>query len=165
MFNPWLILGVVLLVIAAAFGGYKQGRKVESAEWLQKENKELAAANAKILKLEQDARNAEHAHAAAVDLISTTLQGQTDAAKAETERLRTAARIGAFRLRDPSGKNACGSATGSAAAAPGQRDGQAGSDLSGAASEFLLGLTGEADEVVRQLVACQAVIIDDRKTP
>lgn len=43
------------------------------------------------------------------------------------------------------------------------RDGGAGAYLSTETAEFLLGLTGEADAVVRQLKACQAVAREDRR--
>ena len=110
--------------------------------------------------------DAEVAHANSVALISTTLQGETDAAKAELEAERARARSGTFRLRDhTASREACTGGTGQAAPAPSERDGKAGAYLSAEAADFLLGLAGEADDIVRQLTACQAVILDDRKTP
>lgn len=167
--NPWLLLGIVVAFVVSNLGSYFTGKSDgadgERLVWTQRENTELTAANAKIAKLHQEARDAEAAHAMAVNLISTTLQGETDAARAETERLKSAARAGTFRLRDPaaSRKDACRSAAAETPAGAGQRDEGKGTELSGAASAFLLELTGEADEVAKQLAACQAVVIDDRK--
>lgn len=163
MINPWMILGVLVLVICAAYGGYKHGTKIERAAWMERENKELAAANAKILKMTKEARDAEQAHASAVNKISTDLQGKADAAKSEVERLKSNSRAGTFRLRDPAaGKDSCGSGTAETGASPGERDGQKGAVISGAATEFLLQLAGEADEITVQLGACQEIIRADR---
>lgn len=169
--NPYLIIGALVAVIASFFAGQHNGARVERAGWLQKENVELAAANAKILKLEESARDAEHAHAAAVNLISTTYQGELNAARAETKRLSDAARAGSLRLRvhaDCQGPG--GGSPGTATAAAGGRDGEAAGDLQGTAAAtlrgddaaFLIDLAGEADEVAKQLGACQAVVLEDR---
>lgn len=166
--NPWIIVGFLLALIVVGAGAYTKGHSDgvdgERVVWQKRENAELAAANAKIIELNKAARDAETVHAAAVNLISTTLQGQTNAARAETERLRAAARAGTFRLRDPAGREStCPGGAPETGPTAGQRDGGQGAYLSAAAADFLLGLTGEADEVVAQLTACQGVVIEDRK--
>lgn len=162
--NPYLILGVLVAVIASFFAGQHNGTRLEKARWLERENVEIVAANKKIQELETAARAAETQHATAVATIATTLEGERNAARAETERLRAAARAGTVRLRDPGARqDACPSGAAETGPAPGKRDGPATAELSGAAADFLLGLTGEADEVVRQLTACQALVLEDRK--
>ena len=68
-------------------------------------------------------------------------------------------------LRDPYAADckAGGSSAAEAAPSPGKRDGGKGSQLSPEASIFLWNLAVEADAVVLQLTACQAVIAEDRK--
>lgn len=74
-----------------------------------------------------------------------------------------------YRLRDPGGSSCPAAGLGGQVAAagdPGRRDGQAGADvpaaagctLSAGASEFLIRLAGEADDVTRQLNVCQATL-------
>lgn len=174
--NPYVILGVVVAFVLSNLGSYfygdTQGHKVERSAWLAKENVELSAANAKILSLEKAARNAEAAHAAALNLVSTTYQGELNAARAETKRLADAAHDGAFRLRvHAKCEDSGGSGTAETLPSAGRRDGQAGGQLpepplatlSASDSAFLIELTGEADEVARQLSACQAVVVEDRR--
>jgi hypothetical protein len=70
-------------------------------------------------------------------------------------------RSGALRLRDSGAK-----CPAQVSAAPGASvgDGQAGAELSAAATEFLLSEAERADRVAIQLGACQQVIESDRKT-
>lgn len=178
MMNPYLLLGIgvafVLSNLASYFTGKTDGRTHERAAWMERENTELAAANAKILELNSAARTKEAEHAAAVNLISTTYEGERNAARKETGRLIARARAGDVRLRDPAAgrEKPCASGAVTPAPGPGERDGGKGADvpttaagvLSGEASAFLVALTGEADEVVIQLTACQAVVTDDRRT-
>jgi prophage endopeptidase len=163
--NPWLILAAVGFAAVTAWVGYSQGREVEKAAWLKKENTELVAANKKIDELHTKAREKEKEHAMAVALISKTLEGENNVVRKQTENRRAAARTGGLRLRDPGiRKDTGGGIRPPASPAPCKRDGEAGADISTAASDFLLQLTGEADEVVVQLTACQAVVEQDRKT-
>lgn len=169
--NPYLIIGALVAVIASFFAGQHNGARVERAGWLQRENAELVAANAKILQLEEKARAEEAAHAVALNKISADYQGALNDARAETKRLADAARTGGFRLRVHAAcPGTAPGAAGAASAAPGGRDGppagelpgEAAATLSGADAAFLIDLAGEADEVVRQLGACQAVVRADR---
>lgn len=161
--NPYIIIGALLAVIGAFFAGQHNGKRVERAEWMARENKELVAANSKITELNNAARAREKAHAATVNNISTVLQGKANAAQSETERLRAAARDGTLRLLDPSGgQNSCGSSTGGTSASAGERDAEKAGQLPGKTVDFLLSITGEADEIARQLAACQAILVNDR---
>ena len=169
MMNPWATLGVVLfwIVSMAAVGSWqnKAGHVAERTAWQAKENQELAQANAQILKLETDARSAERRHAIDQASISIQYQQELNNAKLKTDTLVTQLHAGAFRLRDPYAASVqpCSGATGKTATGTSGRDGSQGVELSGPASEFLLNLTGDADQVTQQLTACQAVIKSDRQ--
>lgn len=166
--NPWLLLGFVVALIAAALGGEYDGNKrgvnSERVAWQAKDNKELAAANAKILQLETDARAKEQAHAEQLAAIATNYEQELQNAENTRKADVAAARSGALRLRDPGARTeqACGSGTGQTSAAPGGRDGQAGGELSPELAEFLVSEADRADAIVKQLGACQAVIVSDR---
>lgn len=138
--------------------------RVESA-WLAREAQQNAQAAARIQALQVEAREAEHRHGQALADISAHYQEQLTHADARRTRDIAALRAGALRLRDPASAPvpACGSATGQTPAAPGGRDGAERGELSGQAAEFLYRLASEADDLARQLTACQQVIRQDRE--
>lgn len=161
--NPWLIAGSLGAVIVAFFLGIKTGERMERADWERREIAELTAANDKIVKLTAQYREIEARHAADLARVATNYQEKLDATRKQTAKLVADARAGALRLRDPAAREGtCGGAAAEAVAPAGRRDGEARGELSGEASAFLLALTGEADEVVKQLDACQQVVMKDR---
>ena len=166
--NPYFIIAILLAVAGAFAGGEFDGRKTgaqsERTAWQTKDNAELAAANAKILQMEATARASEQAHAQAQADISTTYQKELQNAQAQRQKDVAAARSGALRLRDPGAitQQTCGGAAGQAATGASGRDGPADPGLSPSATEFLLTQADRSDAIVRQLGACQAVILADR---
>ena len=166
--NPYVILALlVALGLSLAGVGYWQrsdGETAERSAWQGRENAELVAANGKVKTLEEGARKAEQDKAAALAAISTDYERKLSDANKQRAADAVAVLAGSLRLRDPSspGLRACGSLPTEAAAGTGQRDGGAAGELSAAASGFLLGLANEADDVSRQLAACQRVVIEDR---
>lgn len=162
--NPWVIVGLLAALIVAVLYGMELGEDRANARWLVKENKEVAAANDKIRALLTERREKEAAHTKAMFSVDAKYQGERDVLKNETNRLRAAIRDGSLRLRNHTrGESPSGGAPSEALASACQRDGEAATQLSAAASEFLVELTGEADEIVKQLTACQEVIEADRK--
>ena len=92
---------------------------------------------------------------------------QTELSNAETQHNRDVAaiRTGAIKLRDAAATPMhadCPPGPEAATPAPG-RDATAGCELSADASGFLLGEADRADTYTRQLAACQAVVLEDRK--
>lgn len=163
---------IVLLsgLLIGAFYAYGQqqfglGEKAERTACFGRDNAALTKANDRIKELEDQARAKEHEHAQAMATASSKYQEDLKHEKTAKDRAIAALRSGDLRLRIPV---ACPEgAGGSTTAAPGPgaigRDGETRAELSVQASEFFVGLTNEADEVVRQLTACQAVVIADRK--
>ena len=179
---PWAkLLGAVLLVAAvvAAIYAYGQqqfglGEKAERTAWLGRENTALTKANtrikeledqARIKELEDQARAREREHAQDMAAASAKYQEDLKHEKAAKDRAVADLRSGALRLRIPVACPDGAGGSGTAAPGPGTvgRDGETRAELSVQASEFLVGLASEADEVVHQLTACQAVVIADRK--
>lgn len=164
-------LAALLLVMAAVYAIYAygqqqfgRGEKAERATWLARETTELRSANAKIKSLEEKYRQQERDAADAIAVISSQYQKDLNHVKTEKDRVIAGLRGGAFRLRIPvaTSVQACGGAASEVAAPTGGRDGGTRAELSGEASEFLVGLTSEADEVTKQLGRCQDIIKADR---
>jgi hypothetical protein len=165
-------LGIVAVAIGitlaiSAYNGrlIDIGKAAERSAWQGRESAELAAANARILKLTAAARQAEQDHAAALARVSATYQEQLQHEKKSRDRTIADLRSGALRLRIELARRetAGGSAIGEAGASAGGCDGASVGELSDAAAEFLVDLTAEADDVVHQLTACQAVLVADRQ--
>jgi hypothetical protein len=164
LINPWAILAAVAIAIGCYFYGRADGKAVGEGEWKSRESAELVAANAKIVALEEDRRRREQKHADEVARISTNYQRQLSDAKRKRDSDVVAVRAGDIRLFDPgTRKGACIDWGREVGAAAGGRDGGACRELSREATEFLLGLAGEADEVALQLSACQALVRADRE--
>lgn len=175
--NPWALLIGVLAFGAATGGAYLYGDHVgatgERVKWQAKESAELSAANAKIIDLTEKARAQESLHAVELASISAKYQEDLQHEKADKDRTIAGIRAGTIRLRDPDaiGSHTCGGDASAVTAAAQRHNGETGTELqakdsgvlSVAASEFIVGIGEEADEIVRQLTACQAVIMQDRK--
>lgn len=175
------ILGLLLnprflaaMGLAAALAGaylyvdhraYKRGADASTLLWQAREAEELAAANVEIERLNRAARDAERLQADRVAAIASQYEKDLENAKRTRDAALAAARAGTLVLRDPA--TTCQDPGARAAGAPpasaGGRDGPAGANLSPAFTDFLVDLASEADQVVAQLTACQAVILADRK--
>lgn len=166
--NPYAIIAALILWAASIGGvGYWQnhaGHTAERVAWQEKDSQELREANAAIIALEESARATEQQHAREISDIGTTYEKERQDAKHKTDTTLAAVHAGTIVLRDPytsslhpSGSKTCEAATGSIIS-----DGSTPAKLSDESAGFLLGISGEADEVVSQLAACQAVIRSDR---
>lgn len=167
--NPYAIIGLLVAWIASLVGvGYWQneaGHVAERADWQARENGELRMSNATIKALHEKARQSEHDHAAALSAVSFDYERKLGDANKQRAADAAALRAGTLRLRDPNptGLSACGSLGAKIGTSPGERDGAQGGELSDAAAGFLLDLASDADDVARQLAACQEVVVKDRE--
>lgn len=160
-----IALGIIYAI--SAYNGWliNVGKTAERAEWLKRENAELVAAKARIKTLEDEARAQEHAHGQAMVAASTQYQKDLSHEQATKDGVIADLRAGTRRLRIElaAAKATGGSGAAQAGAGPGRCDGPATAELSQSAAEFLVDLASEADTVVHQLTACQAVVVADRK--
>jgi hypothetical protein len=147
--NPWVILGVVLAIGAAAGGGYYKGNSAGKAEVQQLWDKEKAEQYAEYAKGQEAARQKEQ-----------ELQAQADRLRrdkdAEIRNINARATALANSLRD---RNSRASETNSSANAAGT--GQAGPSCTGAElsredAEFLAGEAARADSLRTALNQCLA---------
>jgi prophage endopeptidase len=165
--NPCLIIGL-LLAWGASLGavGWWQngaGHKAERVAWQAREieqNNRFAAATKKA---EEDRRADEQAHAAAVDVIARSHAQEIEDARKQKDRDVAAARAGTVGLRFNASRDPAGGCKPSGpAAGAGNGDGGATTELPREIAADLFALADDADEVVRQLSACQAVVRADR---
>lgn len=161
-------IGVALVAALVYAYGRQQfglGEQAERSAWLARENTALTTANTRIKTLEEKARATEHQHGQDMAAASAQYQKDLTHEKATRDRVIADLRSGALRLRVPvtCAISTAGDSTAAAGASAAGRDGETRAELSGAAAEFLVGLASEADEVVHQLTACQAVVTADRK--
>lgn len=141
---------------------YDAGKTAERAAWQGRESVELVAANRAIVDLEQQVKATHLAQSDRLASVADQYEKEKQREFQKRDRYIADLRADNLRLRDPGRKNTSVGTTDGTTPTTGQCDGQAGSQFSIEASEFLLRLTGEADEVAIQLTACQAVVLSDR---
>lgn len=147
---------------------YQAGQKDERGAWLARDNAALRAANQRISTLQETAREQEQAHGRSMAGIAAQHQQDLKDVRTEKDRVIADLRTRNLRLRVPvvaptSAACSGGSSSPEAGSGTGQRNGATTAELSGPAAEFLVGLVSEADDVARQLSACQAVVTADRQ--
>lgn len=138
--------------------GYNRGISEERAKWQKRESEELAKANAEIVRLTGENKALELRLATALQVAHQNYVAEVSRVRSEKDRFVADVRAGRVVLRDPGAPAGQGAACGAGSdrSAPvGGGDAPAGGQLSAEAAEFLLGLAGEADEVVAQLRLAQ----------
>ncbi len=166
--NPYLIIGLLIgwLASLAGVGSWQNaaGHTAERTAWQTRENAELRTANAKIITLQASARRIEQAHSMALSEISTTYEKELHHANKQRSADLAAVRAGTLRLRysNPASINTTGDHSTETASATGGCDGPEGAELPAAITADLLALAADADDITRQLTACQRVILEDR---
>ncbi|MDQ5980474.1 MAG: prophage endopeptidase [Verrucomicrobiota bacterium] len=171
--NPWVLLGIVLMMGAVGVWQRDEGKNAERVvalkdknDALAKKNAELAEVNATILRLQKEIRELEARHQAEMDNLEAELKKEkADNAKRKKADA-DAARAGGLVLRVPA--SVCGGTDGDRGAAPALgstasvRDGGATVELPRQVTADLFDLANDADAVADQLRACQQVVLKDR---
>lgn len=139
MFNPYVLLGIVLTVLSAFASGYYKGESDESA----RQQIEIAALNA-------EARQKEQALAAAVNTQAVQLVKANNEAKILNQKRNADLAAGVMRLRVP--VSCPVQASGDAPAASGANIGTA--ELQPETAQALVAITDDADAAVRKLNTC-----------
>ena len=143
LFNPWVILGVLMAVLGAFGSGYYKGGEDENA----RQQAEIAALNAV-------AREKEQALVSAVTKTATQLVKVNNNAKIEIAKRDAAIASGALRLRIPIQSPACPVSTPADAPAPSGDRVQATAELDPAFAQRIISITDQGDANTRQLNAC-----------
>ena len=141
LFNPWVLLGILMAVLSAAGGGYFKGQHDENT----RQQVEIAALNAK-------ARETERNMAKVANTYAETLRKSQNAARTKETKLRADVASGALRLSIPTQSPVC--STSVTAVTAGDNSGETRTELSGQVSETLIAIASEGDAAIRKLAQC-----------
>ena len=141
LFNPWVLLGILMAVLSAAGGGYYKGKHDENT----RQQVEIAALNAK-------ARETEQNMAKVANTYAETLRKSQNAARTKETKLRADVASGALRLSIPTQSPLCSPSVTPATA--GDNSGETRTELSGQVSESLIAIASEGDAAIRKLNQC-----------
>jgi hypothetical protein len=141
LFNPWVLLGILMAVLSAAGGGYFKGQHDENT----RQQVEIAALNAK-------ARETEQNMAKVANTYAETLRKSQNAARTKETKLRADVASGALRLSIPTQSPVCSTSVTPATA--GDNSGETRTELSGQVSETLIAIASEGDAAIRKLNQC-----------
>ena len=143
IFNPYILLAVVLAIVGSFGGGYYKGSKDE----VTRQQLEIAALNAA-------ARQKEQALLSAVTTQATKLQKANQDAKLIAKERDAAIASGALKLRIPIQSPVCPVQTAGDTPAPAGDSVQTGAELDAKAAQSLVAITDQGDGNTRQLNAC-----------
>ena len=159
MINPWLIVGGLVIVISSYFYGHHTGVKSTMAAWEKEKstaNQEafdkLTAANAQVRDYEQKLATVQNNVEKAYVKKINDVKKQRDDAIAKSNGLFIDATCQDSRSQLP--ETSSGSSV---------NNGREKARLSREASEFLVSIAADADEIVYQLNACQQTLINERE--
>jgi hypothetical protein len=144
LFNPWVILSIVMAILSSFGGGYYKGEHDEHT----RQQVEIAALNAK-------ARETEQAMAQVAQTYGQTLRKANNVAKAKEDKLRADIASGERRLFIPVKAPECAvSATTDTATPSGDNSGTTSAELDRKTADDLVAITAEGDTAIRKLNAC-----------
>lgn len=142
LFNPYVILGIVLAVLSSFGGGYWKGKHDEGV----RQQIEVAAANDK-------ARQTEQNMAVVANTYAQTLRKTQNVAKAKEDKLRADIAIGERKLFLPVKTTCAVPATPDAPTSAGDSR-ETRTELDRSVAEALIAITADGDQAIRKLNAC-----------
>ena len=143
LFNPYVLLGIVLAVLGSFGVGYYSG-----------EQNEYERQQLEIARLNEQARQTERRMGEVAQTYAQTLRKANNVAKVKEDKLRTDIASGERKLFIPVKAPDCAVPT-ATDATPAARDSvQAGAELDGKTAQALVAITDDGDKAIRQLNAC-----------
>ena len=143
LFNPWVLLGILMAVMSSFGGGYFKGKHDE----MTRQQLEIAALNA-------EARQKEQALVKAVQKQATELVKANNNAKLVTQKRNSDIDSGTLRLRIPVKAPDCSIPTPTDSTSPPRDSVQATAELDREVAKSLVAITEQGDANTRQLNAC-----------
>ena len=140
IFNPYVLLGLVLAFLGTFYGGYTKGEQAES------ERQQL-----EIARLNDEARQKEQALVAAVNTQAVQLVKANNDAKIQITKRNADIATGALKLRIPV---SCPVPATDNPTPPGGNSVQATAELDPTVAQSLVAITDQGDANTRQLNAC-----------
>ncbi|WP_051278965.1 lysis system i-spanin subunit Rz [Chitinilyticum aquatile] len=155
-----LIAALVLLATGSAAGWLVNGWRWQGKYEAQKAAyaaKDAAAAST-VARLQADTRQKEAQAASRVAALDVKYQKEITHAQAENDKLRAAVRAGDVRLRIAVRSAAAASGPAAQTESAGRTDDRTTAELDPAAADWLVGITSEGDDAIRQLTALQGFV-------
>ena len=143
LFNPWVLLGILMTVLGAFGSGYYKGGSDETA----RQQAEIASLNAA-------AREKEQALVQAVNKQTTQLLKVENNAKIQIAKRDAAINAGTLKLRIPVKAPVCPVHTASDAPVTSGDSVQTTAELDRETAKNLIAITDDGDKAIRQLNAC-----------
>lgn len=143
LFNPWVLLGILMAVIGSFGGGYLKGSNDE----VTRQQLEIAALNAQ-------AREKEKALIATIQTQSNKLQKANQDAKLAQQKRNLDIDSGALKLRIPVKAPVCPVHTATDTPVASGDSVQATTELDRETAKSLVAITDDGDKAIRQLNAC-----------
>jgi prophage endopeptidase len=143
LFNPWILLGLLVAFLSVGAGGYQTGKTAE------RERQQL-----EIAKLNEAAREKEQALVKAVHTQATQFVKVNNEAKILSQKRNTDIALGALKLRIPVKAPVCPVQTAGDPPAPTGDSVQATAEFDRETAQSLVAITDKGDENTRQLNAC-----------
>jgi prophage endopeptidase len=143
LFNPWVLLGIVMAVLSSFGGGYYKGKTDE----VTRQQLEIAALNAQ-------ARQKEQALVAAIQTQATKLTKANNEAKLLLQKRNADIDSGSLKLRLPVKATNCTVPAADNPAATSGDSVQATAELDREVAKSLVAITEQGDANTRQLNAC-----------
>lgn len=159
--NPWMILGAVVFAIAAYFYGHQQGGNAVRVEWEVEKSQANAQAAEVLQQANAKTRAVEQALAQSQVKVEKIYVEKVREVQVVRDELSDVARNGGLFI-DAACPDGSGQLSSPATGAGGNHGG-AKARLSGEAAEALVSIAADADEIVLQLQACQAILNEERK--
>ena len=141
LFNPYVLLGIVLAVLGSFGAGYYSG-----------EQNEYERQQIEIARLNQQARETERRMGEVAQTYAQTLRKANNVAKVKEDKLRTDIAFGERRLFIPVQTSCPVSATADSPASAGNTETRA--ELDPRIAQSLVDLTSRGDQAIRSLNAC-----------
>lgn len=162
MIRAVIALALVLVLSAVAVGIYHAGGEATRAEYALRDNAALRKAIGERDIAVRQVQAIERERAA--DMVALEAEHEREVAREKVKLDRALARVRSGELRGPAcaSGSAEGPSTETRTGAGERAHGEKGR-FSGEDAEFLIRFAGEADAVVLQLTACQAVVRNDRR--
>jgi hypothetical protein len=144
LFNPWVLLSIVMAIFSSFGGGYYKGKHDENT----RQQVEIAALNA-------DARQKEQALTSAVNAQANQLMKANQNAKLLSQKRTADIDSGALKLRIAVKASECSVHTSSdTSTSTGVNSGTTSAELDGETSKALIAITDEGDAAIRKLNTC-----------
>ena len=144
LFNPWVLLGILMAVMSSFGGGYYKGKHDE----LTRQQLEIAALNA-------ESRQKEQILVSAIQTQATKLQKANQDAKLAQQKRNSDLESGALKLRIPVKTPNCTiPVSESTTPTSGDSGGETRAELSAEAGKTLFQIAEEGDKAIIKLNAC-----------